>query len=405
MPRSLRSVAAIALPLSIGCQPASNATHNVAAPTAKPGEELSVTTKLAVPLEPKSSTEPGSAKPRHRLAHLFSPWLALDERGKLRCRGDGDCAELEGTTPLLMNRSALIASNGRLYRPYSKGLVSLPSSFRAPTQAVADLGWAVQDAEGNIWCLLGCSAAVERVDQGSASWFGPVKAPPLRTLVLNERIGCGIEQATGKLACWQPRGAAPSVPGLHSLAAGSEHVCALTTAGQVTCWGDASFGEVGFVGEAKYDDEFGLAHGTQRFVQLAPRKKFLELPAPAKEIYAGDYMSCAWLENEEFWCWGDTYEFPFAHTNAPQSYVERMTTGRDEKGHELYKPTFASTLPSSPLEMPDDCRVTDITVISRKICVVCDSGCAQCWGFNLSDSLGYGDSKERWEPRNGCLEF
>jgi len=304
-----------------------------------------------------------------------------------------------------MSRSALIASNGRLYHPSVDRLVSLPSSFRAPAQAVDGLGWAVQDAEGNIWCLLGCSAAVERVDQGSASWFGPVKAAPFKTLVLNEAIGCGIEQATGKLACWQPRGAAPSVPGLRSLAAGSEHVCALTTAGQVTCWGDASFGEVGFVGEAKYDHNFGRDHGTQRFVQLAPRKKFLELPAPAKEIYAGDYMSCAWLENEEFWCWGDTYEFPLAHTNAPQSYIEQMTTGLDEKGHELYKPTFASTLPSSPLEMPDDCRVTDITVISRRICVVCDSGCAQCWGFNLGDSLGYGDSKERWEPRNGCLEF
>ena len=116
-------------------------------------------------------------------------------------------------------------------------------------------------------------------------------------------------------------------------------------------------------------------------------------------------MSCAWLENNELWCWGDTAGFHLRDTDASQSFWDRMTVGTNEKGIPIYKPTFASTLPSSPLKMPDDCTPKDITVLDRQICVVCESGCAQCWGFNLNNSLGYGDSKDSWAPRNECYEF
>src|SRR5690606_33521552 len=147
---------------------------------------------------------------------------------------------------------------------------------------------------------------------------------------------------------------------------------------------------------------FDLEYGLQRFVQARPRRVFLDLPAPAKQVYAAGFMSCAWLENEELWCWGDTSELHFRDLRGPELYWDRM---KSSKGSKNYKPTFASTLPSSPLQMPDNCTPKDISVVVGAICVACDSGCAQCRGGNGDNYLGYGDSKDSWAPRNECLDF
>lgn len=357
------------------------------------------------------TAEKPAVRPRSpvQVRHLYSPTLALDTGGRLQCRRGEDCATLQGLAPTLSARQAGILPDGRVLNADLRNPVSLPQKFRLPAIGVSDLGFAVQDSDGSVWCVFGCLGNEEVVD-GYFKWYGPMPSPVFSSFGQAQRFGCGIEKQTSHLWCWlsYDRTSAPArvekLGEVKGLAVGAEHICIRDKLNRVTCWGDASYGEVGFIAERSYEYGFDLAHGIERFVQSKPRSVFLDLPAPAKEVYAAGYMSCAWLENDELWCWGNTGKLHFRDLNGPESFKSRMTTGVDAKSLPIYKPTFASTLPSSPMKMPENCTPKDITVWTQ-ICVVCDSGCAQCWGYNENDALGYGDSKESWAPRNECLEF
>lgn len=388
-------------------------------PTQRQGGSSAAATPASLPSAPTASVPSGasSAAPPAdvaapvRVRHLMTPHLALGVDGLLHCRDAKVCGAVDGLKPVGMGRSTpVVAKNEPYVFVPNLPLLPLPSPFALPIQATHSTGVGLQDRNGAIWSTQGCAQGEEMV-LGFHKWRGPMAAPIFRQLAQGARHGCGITQGDQTLQCWEFN-SVPCAPRSVSLngrpttvVAGREHVCVMTEHGEVACWGDASYGQVGFVAEAKADYEFSLVASMQRFVQSAPRKQFLGLPAPAREIYAGGDMSCAWLENDELWCWGDTAELPFAKTGRSESWWDRMAVGRDAKEHTVYKPAFSSTLPAGPMLLPNDCKLTDATIQGPLICVVCESGCAQCWGFNLNDSLGYGDSKDRWMPENGCLEF
>lgn len=368
--------------------PAASTTHAVALPA------------TTAPIASQAVAPQGTFR---RVQHVLRPELAIDADGLLRCRVPAECGVLDGARPLVVN-TTIVDQDGPKVLGLKNQLIPLPSTFELPVQAD---GGVLQDAKGRIWGSYSCAAGEDAV-LPYFKWRGPMMAPLFRTTSQSNLIGCGIPVGTNEVHCWSPA-SAPCRPQpvsirepVQAIAVGAEHACALTTSGNVVCWGDCSYGQCGFVAEKVSDYEFELAHSIERFVQRAPRKEFLNLPSPAKEVYAGDDISCAWLANGEFWCWGDTSELPFANSGKPQSWWDRMGSGHDALGAKVYKSTFASTLPGSPMLMPEGCTATDITVLGARICVVCSSGCARCWDFVLNDSLGYGDAKN---PTNGCLEF
>lgn len=369
---------------------------------------------VVAPMESPAPTPTRAAKIEDsalRLAHVFWPRLAVDTQGVLRCRDAADCGEVAGLRPLAVGRSAVIVDKAGPKLVYPKNqFIPLPGALSGVVNAVSEFGSTLQDGAGQVWSTFGCAAEQETV-LPHFRWRGPMPAEPFRVLAGGERLACGLLPSTNEVKCWTPWSTpcrpekVPLDRAVGSLVIGREHACVLDAAGGVACWGDCSFGQCGFIAERKNDYQFELAHSTERFAQRAPRKQSLTFATPVKQIYAVENMTCAWLESNELWCWGDTGQLVFRDTRNAENFSQRMLVGHDARNFPVFKATFESTMPSSPLLMPDDCKATDITILGHQICAVCESGCAQCWGFNLNDSLGYGDSKDRWMPQNGCLEF
>lgn len=78
------------------------------------------------------------------------------------------------------------------------------------------------------------------------------------------------------------------------VAVGSFHTCALSSVGNVRCWGDAAFGQLGYANTNDVgDDESPAAKGD------------VNVGAPAMTIAAGHEFSCARHSTGAVRCWGN----------------------------------------------------------------------------------------------------
>jgi alpha-tubulin suppressor-like RCC1 family protein len=94
-------------------------------------------------------------------------------------------------------------------------------------------------------------------------------------------------------------GPVPLPPGRTAIAiaAGTQHTCAILDDSSVRCWGDGTFGKLG------YGSTDGVGGGIgQSIIQAGP----VPLPAGrrAVSITVGDSHSCAVLDDGALWCWG-----------------------------------------------------------------------------------------------------
>jgi len=83
-----------------------------------------------------------------------------------------------------------------------------------------------------------------------------------------------------------------------SVSAGSNYSCAVLDDGSVKCWGSGKYGQLG--GESEYD-----ALSPAQFVSV-------NLKRPAKRISASDGVTCALLDNGSVKCWGNARYVPLS---------------------------------------------------------------------------------------------
>lgn len=81
------------------------------------------------------------------------------------------------------------------------------------------------------------------------------------------------------------------------VALGLEHACALLQDKSVRCWGLNSLGQLGYADAGRQGE--GGAFYTSNVGYAVPNL------GPAKALTAGFYHTCALLDNDEVWCWGD----------------------------------------------------------------------------------------------------
>lgn len=150
-----------------------------------------------------------------------------------------------------------------------------------------------------------------------------------------------------------------------AIAAGLSHTCAILDTGQVRCWGTGSLGRLGNGGMQDVGDD-------ETPGSLPP----VALPRPARAITAGDYHTCAILDNGAVYCWGHA-AFGQLGAGAPS----------------------ASEVPSpvGPLNLGGRAAVA-ISAGSAHTCAILDDGAVRCWGFNGNGQLGVGDKATRNEP-------
>ena len=85
---------------------------------------------------------------------------------------------------------------------------------------------------------------------------------------------------------WQP-GPVAGVTGAVAVSVAPDHGCALSRAGEVTCWGDNAAGQLGAAGPL---DLVAAVRGVPRFAQVS----------------AGEGRTCARTATGQVWCWGAT---------------------------------------------------------------------------------------------------
>lgn len=145
--------------------------------------------------------------------------------------------------------------------------------------------------------------------------------------------------------------------GVNSIAAGTAHVCALTSAGGVKCWGKNLYGQLGdgsITDRLTPADVSGLTSGVSA-------------------IMAGGNHTCAITNVGSVKCWG---------------YNAQGQLGDGTKTQRL-TPVDVSGLTSA---------VTAMAAGRRHTCALTSAGSVKCWGFNTWGQLGDGSSTSRLTP-------
>lgn len=147
------------------------------------------------------------------------------------------------------------------------------------------------------------------------------------------------------------------------LAAGDRHTCALIEGGTIRCWGDGSFGQLGYGSTNNVgDNETPASAGN------------LALPAAALAIDAGEGHTCARFEDDVVRCWGKNWNGQLGYANT----AAMQLLGDDE----LPNPLDGIMLGDVP---------TQLSIGSQFGCVRFASGQLRCWGANGRGQLGLGN--------------
>lgn len=200
------------------------------------------------------------------------------------------------------------------------------------------------------------------------------------------------------------------------LALGDEHTCALISNGDVRCWGDGAFGQLGYGNTNDIgDNEPASAGGV------------VSLGAPAIAIAAGSFHTCALLMGGTVRCWGfnNSGELGYGHTNrigdneAPSSQnvldlngsANTITAGggqhncvrqgtsvrcwgvaaEGQLGYGNQSPVGDNEAPGTLGAVQVGGNVSQITAGRLHTCALLTNGDVRCWGAGAYGRLGNGN--------------
>lgn len=137
------------------------------------------------------------------------------------------------------------------------------------------------------------------------------------------------------------------------LAAGDRHVCGVTAAGGVLCWGDNSNGQLG--------------DGTTEDRNLP----VVTIPTGVRNIAAGGSTTCVLMDTGQVKCWG---------------LGDKGQLGNGSSGTDYYQAIPVDVVSESGLLS----GVEQLDLGAQFACAVSADGLTYCWGDNASGQLGQG---------------
>lgn len=224
----------------------------------------------------------------------------------------------------------------------------------------------------------------------------------------------------GTLRCWgdnsrgqigdgttSPRATPVDVSGLGwpvvAATAGRYHTCALANSGEVACWGDNAYGQLG---DGTFD--------------ARTRPVLVPKLAGAKALAAGDAFTCALLSAGEVQCWGQNFFDPLTaataftqptNVMALPSLAVALTAGAlhicavtqggeircvgDNTYGQLGAPGGASVAPGA---VPGISAGASIEAGDTHSCAIARDDKIYCWGDNAWGQLGDGSTQSRPNP-------
>src|SRR5690554_2685964 len=107
---------------------------------------------------------------------------------------------------------------------------------------------------------------------------------------LNGQIGNGLGDLNSVLTPNRVRNLSQVI----SLSSGEHYNCAATVAGQVLCWGNNQYGQLGYIPRSNRPD----------VRPFSPRPEIVVGISTVKEVSVSQSHSCARLKNNDIYCWG-----------------------------------------------------------------------------------------------------
>ena len=225
--------------------------------------------------------------------------------------------------------------------------------------------------------VTGGAAAAALCILAACAWMGEAPAPPIQLVDIRagERHTC-VLTAGGGVKCWgnnhdsqlgdgtgndhgKPVDVIGLKTGVAAMSAGWRHVCVVTTAGKVACWGNNHDGQLG--------------DGTR--VDRSKPEAVIGLLGQAKAVATGERHSCALMASGGVKCWGNNHDGELGDGTR----MDRVTS-LDVAG-----------LTSG---------VTAITSGWRHTCALTEAGGVKCWGGNHEGQLGLGTRSDANVPRD-----
>lgn len=161
----------------------------------------------------------------------------------------------------------------------------------------------------------------------------------------------------------------PSDTPIVDLALGNEHSCVLYETGDVLCWGDNFYGQLGQGTTTTVGDNETLA-------TLFP----INLGADAVKLALGKFHTCALLSDDSVKCWGRNLYGQLGRGDIAH-------IGDDEPPADIDSIELGGT-------------VTSLAAGDHHTCAVVDDHEVVCWGFNDYGQLGYGDTVVRGDDES-----
>jgi alpha-tubulin suppressor-like RCC1 family protein len=148
-----------------------------------------------------------------------------------------------------------------------------------------------------------------------------------------------------------------------TIAAGYDHVCVILDSNAVKCWGTNGYGQLG--------------NGTTTQLSAPPANAINLGPGnAAKEIVAGVGFTCALLANNSVKCWGNN--------------------GNGELG--IGSTATQYTPLDTPINLGTGRTAKRLSAGQYHVCAILDNDTVKCWGYNNYGQLGYGDTASRTAP-------
>ncbi len=160
------------------------------------------------------------------------------------------------------------------------------------------------------------------------------------------------------------------------LAVGDYHTCALLDSGEVKCWGSNGSGQLGYGDNTSRGGSAATIGDNLLAVDLGKDAEGLDYTATY--ISAGQYHTCAVLNNGKVKCWGD---------NDASKLGYEDSEGRGDDSNEM-----GDNLPT--VNLGTDRTATAVYAGYDHTCAVLDNGALKCWGRNGDGQVGQasGDS-------------
>ena len=210
-----------------------------------------------------------------------------------------------------------------------------------------------------------------------------------------------------------------------AISTGGCHTCTILDNANVKCWGDNTYGQLGQGDNSNRGDGSNEMGGNLNSVNLGSGRT-------ATSITSGTGYTCALLDDDSVKCWGrglvgQLGDGKASHLDSPPNLSIKLGTGRTAKAIAAGNFHTCAILDNSSIkcwglndsgqlglgdtenrdrtnEMDDNLPVVDLgagktargfSAGDRHTCSVLDNASLKCWGKNDSGQLGLGDDSTR----------